>query len=121
MLRPCHLLAFCEISAVVHWFMNRSGSGCGIVVLYICRSEKNFVYVSGFATSLEKYTEATTLFSSTSMPAFWHACFTIAWHFWRGALIEVWKTNLSFLPPFSRMPSEPFFQPAFSRMSAALS
>ena len=45
----------------------------------------------------------------------------MAWVFWRGALIEVWKTYLSLLPPFSRMPSEPFFQPASSRILLALS
>jgi hypothetical protein len=42
------------------------------------------------ATSEEKYTEAVTDLSSTSMPAFWNACLTIAWVFWRGVLIEVW-------------------------------
>jgi hypothetical protein len=56
-----------------------------------------------------------------SMPAFWQACLMIAWVFWRGWLIEVWKTHLSFLPSFSRMPSAPFFQPALSRTALALS
>ena len=46
------------------------------------------------------------------MPAFWQACLTIAWVFCRGWLIEVWKTNFSFLPSLARMPSAPFFQPA---------
>jgi hypothetical protein len=46
--------------------------------------------VSGLPASEEKKTEAVTDFSSTSMPAFAHACLTIAWFFWRGALIDVW-------------------------------
>src|SRR5687767_11106114 len=100
MLRPRHLFSLVAPSHEQYWFMKRSGSGCGIVVLYICRSLKNLVYVSGLATSEEKYTEATTDLSSMSMPAFWQACLMIAWHFCRGALIEVWKTYLSFLPPF---------------------
>ena len=62
------------------------------------------------ATSEEKKTDAVTDFSSMSMPAFWHACLTIAWVFWRGALIEVWYTNFSFLPSFARTPSGPRFQ-----------
>src|ERR1700682_2995920 len=121
MLRPCHLFAFDEISHDTYWFMKISGSGSGIVVLYIWMSAKNLVYVSGLATSEEKYTEATMDFSSTSMPAFWQACFTTAWHFWRGALIEVWYTNLSFLPFLARTPSAPFFQPAASSTWFALS
>ena len=35
--------------------------------------------------------------------------------------MEVWNTNFSFLPPFSRMPSEPLLQPAASKTWAALS
>jgi hypothetical protein len=46
--------------------------------------------VSGFATSDEKNTDAVTALTSISMPAFWQACLTIAWVFWRGWLIEVW-------------------------------
>ena len=38
----------------------------------------------------EKNTDAVTDFSSRSMPALAQACLTIAWVFWRGALIEVW-------------------------------
>ena len=55
------------------------------------------------------------------MPAFWHACLTIAWVFWRGALIEVWKTSFSFLPSLARMPSGPRFHPASSSIWFALS
>jgi hypothetical protein len=39
---------------------------------------------------------------------------TIACVFWRGALIDVWNTSLSFLPSLARMPSSPRFQPASS-------
>ena len=46
--------------------------------------------MSGFATSEEKNTDAVTDLISTSIPAFWQACLTIAWVFCRGALIEVW-------------------------------
>ena len=66
------------------------------------------------ATSEEKYTDAVTDFSSISIPAFWQACLTIAWVFWRGALIEVWNTSFSLLPSLARMPSGPRFQPASS-------
>ena len=55
------------------------------------------------------------------MPALAAACLTICWFFWRGALIEVWKTILSRLPSLSRMPSAPRFQPAASRIWLALS
>jgi ABC-type dipeptide/oligopeptide/nickel transport system permease component len=44
--------------------------------------------VSGLATSDEKNTDAVTALISISMPAFWQACLTIAWFFWRGWLIE---------------------------------
>ena len=90
-------------------------------MLYIWMSQKNFELVSGLATSEEKYTDAVTLFNSRSMPARWHACFTIDWTFWRGALVEVWKTYLSFLPSLTRMPSAPRFHPAASRTWFALS
>ena len=55
------------------------------------------------------------------MPAFCAACFTIACVFWRGWLIEVWKPSFSRLPSFTRTPSAPLTQPAFSRSAAALS
>jgi hypothetical protein len=55
------------------------------------------------------------------MPAFWHACLTMAWVFCRGALIEVWNTNFSGLPSLARMPSPPFFHPAPSRIWLAFS
>src|SRR5256885_1793472 len=112
MLRPCHLLSFEAISHDANCRMNTSGSGSPIVVVYIWRSALNFALVSGFATSDEKYTDAVTAFSSTSIPAFWHACLTIAWVFWRGALVEVWKTSFNCLPSLARMPSDPRFQPA---------
>ena len=46
--------------------------------------------MSGLATSDEKYTDAVTDLSSISMPALAAACLTMAWVFWRGALMEVW-------------------------------
>ena len=46
--------------------------------------------MSGLAGSEEKKTEATTDLISISMPALAHACLTICWVFWRGALVEVW-------------------------------
>src|SRR5215212_2434925 len=92
-----------------------------MVSWYICMSHQNLELVSGLATSDEKNTDAVTDFSSTSMPAFWQACLTIAWVFWRGWLIEVWKTNFSFLPSFARTPSAPLVQPALSRTAFALS
>ncbi len=46
--------------------------------------------MSGFAGSDEKNTDAVTDFSSISIPALAAAALTIAWVFWRGALIEVW-------------------------------
>ena len=42
------------------------------------------------AGSVEKYTAGTTDFSSISIPILAAACLTMAWVFWRGALIEVW-------------------------------
>ncbi len=53
-------------------------------------SALNWRYVSGFPGSEEKYTDATTDFSSTSKPARVRACLTMAWVFCRGALTEVW-------------------------------
>jgi hypothetical protein len=73
------------------------------------------------AASEEKYTEAVTALISTSIPALAAACFTMACVFCRGALIEVWYTTLSLTPSLARMPSPPFFQPAASRICAALS
>ena len=77
--------------------------------------------MSGFASSEEEYTDAVTALISTSMPAFWHACLTIAWVFCRGVLIVVWKTTFSLTPFFSRIPSESGFQPAASSSSIACS
>src|SRR5207249_5123125 len=45
--------------------------------------------MSGLAASEEKKTDAVTDFSSSSMPALAAACLTMAWVFWRGALIDV--------------------------------
>ena len=45
-----------------------------------------------------------------SMPALPQACLTIAWFFWRGALIEVWSAILGRLPiltPDALRPSLP--------------
>ena len=41
-LRLAHLLAFCAIWSVVHCSMKVCGSGCVIVVVYICMSAQNF-------------------------------------------------------------------------------
>ena len=46
--------------------------------------------MSGLAASEEKKTDAVTDFSSSSIPALAAACLTMAWVFWRGALIDVW-------------------------------
>jgi hypothetical protein len=89
-LRLAHLLAFCDICSVVNCSMKNCGSGCVMVVVNICMSAQNFWYVSGFAKSLPKNTEATTLLSSRSMPALVQASLMMAWHFWRGPLTEVW-------------------------------
>ena len=70
--------------------MNTRGSGALIVVLYIWRSAWKCEYVSGLAGSDEKNTDATTDFSSSSIPAFAQACLTIACVFCRGALMDVW-------------------------------
>src|SRR6266496_3144535 len=99
MLRPCHLFSLAAISHDKNCSRN----------------------VSGLATSEEKNTEAVTDLSSISMPAFWQACLMIAWVFCRGVLIEVWNTNLSFLPSFARMPSGPLRHPASSKIWFALS
>src|SRR6266404_9907009 len=77
--------------------------------------------MSGLAASEEKKTDAVTDFSSSSMPALAAACLTLAWVFWRGALIDVWETIFNFLSPLARIPSAPRFQPAASRTWFALS
>ena len=77
--------------------------------------------MSGLATSEEKKTDATTDFSSISIPALAAACLTIACSFCRSGLIEVWSTIFSRLPSLARMPSAPRFQPASSRIWLALS
>ena len=90
MLRPCHLFSFEAISQGVNWSMKSWGSGEVWVTVYICRSVAKCGYVSRLAGSDEKNTEATTDLISISMPALAAACLTMAWVFWRGALIEVW-------------------------------
>jgi hypothetical protein len=55
------------------------------------------------------------------MPTLWQACLTMAWVFWRGALIEVWNTSFSFLPSLARIPSGPRAQPPSSSSWFALS
>ena len=70
--------------------MKISGSGCVIVVVYICMSQYSFVYVSGLATSDEKNTDAVTAFSSRSMPTFCAACLMMACVFCRGWFTDVW-------------------------------
>src|SRR6187402_412480 len=102
MFRPCHLFSFVEASHEQNWLMKISGSGCVCVVWYIWTSQKNLVYVSTLATSDEKNTDATTCFNSRSMPAFVAACLMICCTFWRGALMDVWKTYFNFLPSLTR-------------------
>jgi hypothetical protein len=41
-LRLAHLLAFCAICSVVNCSMKNCGSGCVMVVVYICMSAQNF-------------------------------------------------------------------------------
>ena len=103
--------------------MKRSGSGAPMLKLYICMSAQNLAVVSGLATSAEKNTEAVTAFSSSSMPAFWQACFSTACTFCRRLLTEVWKTKRSLRPSFSRgpVPLAGRFQPAASNTALALS
>ena len=55
-----------------------------------------------------------SLIAVSAMPALAQACLTTACVFWRGVLIDVWYTNFSLRPSFSRTPSEPRFQPAAS-------
>src|SRR4026209_2666292 len=86
-----------------------------MVVLSICRPAQKCGAVLGLAAAEEKNTEATTDLISISMPALAAACLTMAWFFWRGALIEVWKRNFSRLPSLARRPSPPRFQPAAAR------
>src|SRR5213593_655473 len=87
--RPSHLFSLDATSQEVNWSMRRWGSGWVIVVVYIWRSVEKCGYVSQLAGSEAKNTEATTDFSSISMPALAAACLTMACVFWRTALIEV--------------------------------
>src|SRR5262249_2647465 len=120
MLRPAHLFSFAEISQETNCRIPSCGS-IPISVLYIWRSVEKCEYVSRLAASEEKYADATTDLSSTSIPALAHACLTMACVFWRGALMEVWNRNLSRLPSLARMPSAPRFHPAASSTALALS
>ena len=64
--------------------MNRWGSGRSSVEgVHLDVGPEPAELVSGFPGSLPKYTEATTDFSSISMPALAAACLTMAWVFWR--------------------------------------
>ena len=74
-----------------------------------------------FAGSEEKNAEPATDLSSTSMPACAAARLTMACVFWRGLLMDVWKTSLSRTPSRARMPSAPLRHPAASSVCAALS
>ena len=101
--------------------MKRRGSGPARVKAYIWMSDQNLPKVSGLPASDEKNTEAATPFSSMSMPTFEQPCLKIACTFCRTALVEVWCTNFSLRPPFSRTPSLPRFQPAASSSALAFS
>src|SRR5262249_22166065 len=69
---PCHLFSLVATFQEQNTSMKSAGSGCVCVVVYIWRSVEKCGKVSGLATSEEKNTDATTDFSSTLMPAFWH-------------------------------------------------
>ncbi len=77
--------------------------------------------LSGLASSEPKKTDATTVFSSMSIPALSAPCLMMACSFCRSGLIEVWSRNFSRLPSLARIPSAPRFQPASSRTSLAFS
>ena len=51
--------------------------------------------------------DARIAFTSISMPARAHACFTTAWVFWRTALMLVWECSRSRWPSLARTPSGP--------------
>src|SRR6266851_4009688 len=101
--------------------MNRWGSGEPLLKLYICRSAEKWDDVSRFAGSVEKYTAGTIDFSSSWIPIRAAACLTMAWVFWRGALIAVWNSIRRRLPSLVRMPSGPRLHPASSRTREAFS
>jgi hypothetical protein len=77
--------------------------------------------VSGLAVSEEKNTDPTTDFSSTSMPAFWQACLTMAWVFCRGRIDRGLVDELQRLAVLGANAVAPFFQPAASRIWLAFS
>ena len=119
--RPAHLLSFWAISHDTNGCMNSWGSGEPLTRLYICRSAEKCARVSALAGSVEKYTAGTIAFTSSSIPILAAACLTMAWVFWRGALIEVWKTMRRRLSPFARRPSPDRRHPASSSTFAAFS
>src|SRR6185437_9457356 len=98
MLRPWYLSPVDDATQEQNWFMKYCGSGALIVVLYICRSAEKCGNVSGLAASELKKTEATTAFSSSSIPALAAACLTMACVFCRGPLVDVWNSILRRLP-----------------------
>src|SRR4029450_843127 len=111
MLRPAHLFSFAEISQETNCRIPSCGS-IPIELAYIWRSVEKCEYVSTLAPSEEKYTDAHTDLSSTSIPALAHACLTMACVFWRGALMEVWNRSFRRLPALTPMPSAPRLYPA---------
>ena len=78
-LRPCHLFAFDAISHEQNWFMKNRGSGVLPMLIHLRGRRRTWCSCPGSPTSDEKYTDAMTALSSSSMPAFWQACLMICW------------------------------------------
>ena len=98
--------------------------GCGSTSncqAYIWRSAVKWPRLSGLASSEPKKTDATTVFSSISIPALLAPCLMMACSFCRSGLIEVWSRSFRRFPSLARMPSAPRFHPAWSRTALALS
>ena len=74
--------------------------------------------LSGFASSEPKKTDATTVFSSISIPALAAPCLMIACSFCRSGLIDVWRRSFRRLPSLARTPSAPRFHAAWPRAAA---
>ena len=92
-LRPAHLFS---LAATSQETKGSEADGWGPLVkwkAYIWMSASNSRGVSGLPGSVPKNTDATTDFSSISIPARAAACLTMAWVFWRTALIDVWYTT----------------------------